>query len=64
MSASFWNRECELALQKDFAESSFEPSDVARQNEALNGNTRSEDVIQIIRKRVGPNGTYTLLEHS
>lgn len=34
----------------------FEPSETARQNEALQGNTRAEDMIPIIRKKTGPQG--------
>ncbi|ORY34845.1 RNA pol II accessory factor, Cdc73 family-domain-containing protein [Naematelia encephala] len=34
----------------------FEPSEVARQNEAMQGNTRVEDMIPVLRKRTGPGG--------
>lgn len=34
----------------------FEPSEVARQNEAAQGNMRHEDVVPINRKRTGPQG--------
>jgi hypothetical protein len=34
----------------------FEPSEVTRQNEALQGNTRAEDVVQVLRKKSGPGG--------
>ena len=36
--------------------SSFEPSEVAKQNEAAMGNMRAEDMIPILRKRTGPTG--------
>lgn len=39
-----------------FIDTSFESSDVARQNEALKGNTRSEDVVSITRKKTGTHG--------
>ena len=35
----------------------FEPSDVARANEAAQGNIKPDDVVPIMRKRTGPNGT-------
>ena len=34
----------------------FEPSDVARANEAAQGNIKPDDVVPIMRKRTGPNG--------
>ncbi|KAK4684011.1 parafibromin, partial [Tremellales sp. Uapishka_1] len=37
----------------------FEPSDVARANEAAVGNTRAEDMIPVLRKRSGQNGDIT-----
>lgn len=38
---------------------SFEPSDVARANQAQLGNTRPEDMVPILRKRVSPTGEQT-----
>ncbi|KAL7424950.1 accessory factor associated with RNA polymerase II [Cryptotrichosporon argae] len=47
---TMWN------VRKFLEQGIFEPTDVARANEAAQGNTRAEDVVQIIRKRSGPNG--------
>lgn len=34
----------------------FEPSEVARQREASQGNIKAEDMVPVIRKRSGPGG--------
>ena len=34
----------------------FEPSEVARQSEASQGNIRAEDMVPVLRKRSGPTG--------
>lgn len=36
----------------------FEPSEVARQREASQGNIKAEDMVPVIRKRSGPGGEF------
>ncbi|WWC73546.1 uncharacterized protein I206_107518 [Kwoniella pini CBS 10737] len=50
---TMWN------VKKFLEQGVFEPSDVARQNEAAQGNMRAEDVVAILRKRSGPHGDVT-----
>ncbi|GFZ50052.1 hypothetical protein JCM24511_07805 [Saitozyma sp. JCM 24511] len=50
---TMWN------VKKFLEQGIFEPSEVARQNEAAQGNVRSEDMIPVLRKRSGPNGEVT-----
>ncbi|KAK1923701.1 RNA pol II accessory factor, Cdc73 family-domain-containing protein [Papiliotrema laurentii] len=47
---TMWN------VKKFLEQGIFEPSDQARQNEALNGNTKPEDMVPILRSRPGPTG--------
>jgi len=50
---TMWN------IKKFLEQGVFEPSEVARQNEAAQGNVRAEDMVPIIRKRTGPSGEVT-----
>ncbi|WVF68538.1 hypothetical protein IAT40_003306 [Kwoniella sp. CBS 6097] len=47
---TMWN------IKKFLEQGIFEPSEVARQNEAAQGNVRAEDMVPILRKRSGPHG--------
>lgn len=42
---------------ESLADFRFEPSDVARANEVAQGNIKPDDVVPVMRKRTGPNGT-------
>ncbi|WVQ79261.1 hypothetical protein IAT38_001357 [Cryptococcus sp. DSM 104549] len=50
---TMWN------VKKFLEQGIFEPSDVARQNEAAQGNVKAEDMVPVIRKRTGPHGDIT-----
>ncbi|CAD6568176.1 MAG: accessory factor associated with RNA polymerase II [Tremellales sp. Tagirdzhanova-0007] len=50
---TMWN------VKKFLEQGLFEPSEIARQNEASQGNVRAEDMVPIMRKRVGPGGDVT-----
>ncbi|WWD20179.1 hypothetical protein CI109_104655 [Kwoniella shandongensis] len=50
---TMWN------VKKFLEQGVFEPSEVARQNEAAQGNVRAEDMVPVIRKRSGPHGDVT-----
>jgi hypothetical protein len=47
---------CPTGPPKHLLMYSFEPSDVARQNEIAQGNIKPDDVIPIMRKRTGTQG--------
>lgn len=50
---TMWN------VKKFLEQGIFEPSEVARANEAQLGNTRPEDMVPILRKRSSPTGDIT-----
>ncbi|WWC92935.1 uncharacterized protein L201_007898 [Kwoniella dendrophila CBS 6074] len=50
---TMWN------VKKFLEQGIFEPTEVARQNEASQGNYKAEDMVPILRKRSGPHGDVT-----
>ncbi|WRT69552.1 uncharacterized protein IL334_006539 [Kwoniella shivajii] len=50
---TMWN------VKKFLEQGIFEPSEVARQHEASQGNFKAEDMVPILRKRSGPHGDVT-----
>ncbi|KAK8849549.1 hypothetical protein IAR55_004884 [Kwoniella newhampshirensis] len=50
---TMWN------IKKFLEQGVFELSEVARQNEAAQGNVRAEDMVPVLRKRSGPHGDVT-----